>query len=354
MNTPLRILLLLALHLVAAAAAAQIGGSNIYEFLNLSPSARVSALGGNLITVRDDDVNLALANPALLNSGVHQQLAFSHNFHLAGIQHGYAAYGHHAEALSTTFHGGVQYVQYGEFQRKNELGEDEGTFRAAEYALNVGAARQVYERMTVGANLRYISSQMESYTSSGIAADLAAIIEDTASNFTITLVARNIGTQLSTYEGGNREPMPFQLQIGISKRLRYLPFRFSVIYHHLDRWNILYDDPSREPSSIFLGEETAERSRAAIWTDNFFRHLIFNGEFLLGKRENFRLRFGYNHFMRQELSIDTYRSLAGFSFGFGVKVKQFRLDYGRSNYHLGGGLNHLGISTSLREFTKAN
>ena len=86
LKSPLMSALILAF--AAHSAAAQIGGLNTYEFLNLSPSARVSALGGNLITVRDDDANLALANPSLLNESMHQQLAFSHSFHVAGISHG--------------------------------------------------------------------------------------------------------------------------------------------------------------------------------------------------------------------------------------------------------------------------
>ena len=68
---------------------AQIGGDHIYEFLNLSSSARVTGLGGNLITVKDDDVALAYGNPATLNSQMHQAISFNHNFHLADISNGY-------------------------------------------------------------------------------------------------------------------------------------------------------------------------------------------------------------------------------------------------------------------------
>ena len=70
----------------------QVGGDNTYEFLNLNASARVASLGGSLISVRDDDASLAYHNPALLNSSMHRQLAFSHAFHLAGINYGYASY----------------------------------------------------------------------------------------------------------------------------------------------------------------------------------------------------------------------------------------------------------------------
>lgn len=331
----------------------QIGGINTYEFLNLSPSARVSALGANLITVRDDDINLAFANPSLLNPLMHQQISFSHSFHLAGIQHGYVGYGHHAEKLNTTFHGGIQYVNYGEIDARDEQGVIEGQFKVAEYAITMGGAYPINERMTAGANIKMISSQLAGFNSWGIVSDAALIYYDTSKNFTATILFRNMGTQLSTYqEGGETEPLPFEVQLGISKRLKYLPFRFSIIYHHFNRWNILYDDPNAEQGTVFIGDLQTERSPTSIYFDNLFRHFIFNGELLIGKKENFRLRLGYNHFLRKELSLENFRSLAGFTYGFGIKINRFRLDYGRTTFHLAGGVNHLTISTNIKEFKK--
>lgn len=338
--------------IVAIPLRGQLGGRATYEFLNLAPSARVSALGGNLITVSDDDVNLAYANPAMLNERVHQQLAFNHNFHFGGISNGYVAYGHHLQKAGLSLHAGIQYVNYGTFDQTNELGEVEGEFRAAEYAFVLGGAHMIDERVALGANLKMITSQLESYTSLGFTSDLAAMYMDTAKSLNITLVLRNVGSQVQTYREANFEPLPFDMQVGLSKKLRYLPFRFSVIYHHLDRWNVIYDDPARENNTINFGDVDPEKSPTSIWIDNFFRHLIFNGEFLLGKKENFRLRVGYNHYLRKELSVDNFRSLAGFSFGFGIKINRFRLDYGRTNYHLAGGINHLSIATNLQEFRR--
>jgi len=333
-------------------ASAQLGGLHTFSFLNLSPSARITGLGGNLITVMDDDANLAYHNPALLNPAMHQQMSFSHAFLIEGIQHGYAGYAHHAAKWNTTLHGGVHYVRYGLFDYTDEFGNESGTFKAAEYAITLGAGRQVNERLSIGINGKLITSQLESYRSLGIAADLAGMYFDTANQFAITFVMRNIGAQLSTFRSDNPEPLPYDFQMGISKQLRYLPFRFSVIYHHLQRWNLLYDDPNSSEDNLFFGDMPTERSDVSIFFDNLFRHFIFNGELLIGQRESLRLRLGYNHFMRQELSVDNYRSLSGITFGAGIRISRFRLDYGRNNYHLAGGMNHLSISTNLREFRR--
>lgn len=331
----------------------QLGGQRTFAFLNLPPSARVTALGGHVIAVVDDDINLAMQNPALLNPLMHQQIAFNHNFHFGDIQNGYAAYGQYIDKLKTTFHAGIQYINYGEFEARDVTGLPEGTFQAGENAIVLGAARPVDERFTVGANLRFVTSRLDVFNSIALSSDIAGVYTDTASRFTATLVFKNIGTQLSPYTEGNFEPLPFEIQFGISKRLQYLPFRFSLIYRHLERWNVTYDDPNQEDNNLFLfGDAPTEESRFVTVMDNFFRHVVFNGEFLFGAKENFRLRLGYNHLLRREMLVNNFGTLAGFTFGAGIKVNRFRIDYGRMIYHIAGGVNHLSIQTNFREFKK--
>jgi len=331
---------------------AQIGGDNVYEFINLPISARVSALGGNLITVKDDDNALAYGNPAALNPLMHKQVTFNSAFYAAEINYGFLGYGFHLDKLETTFNAGLQYITYGDFTAADETGLQTGEFGAAEYVFNVGAGRPYSEQISYGINLKTIYSRLESYNSLGVAADAAVMYADTAANFTATMVFKNFGTQLSTYVDDNREDMPFEVQAGVSKRLRYLPLRFSVIAHNLQRWNIRYDDPNQvEPTSLF-DDTPQDANRFVVWTDNFFRHFIFNGELLAGKADNFRIRFGYNHLRRAELNVNKLRSLAGFSAGLGIKVKKFRIDYGLAVYHLAGTVHQFGISTDIGAFRK--
>lgn len=330
---------------------AQVGGISVYEFLNLPNSATVAAMGGHHIALMDDDLSLAARNPSLLNPSMHQRFALSHAFHPAGISNSYLGYGHHQEKLGLTFQGGLQYTSYGsDLVRRDNTGQDLGTFSASDFALTVGAARQFDGRLSVGANLKVISSQLAGFGSFGIATDLAVHYQDTSGLFGITLLAKNAGLQASKYDAdGSREPLPFELQIGINRELRYLPFRFSLIYRYLDRWNILFDDPDAENESIFLaiGEDETGRGAGAILLDNLARHLVFNGEILIGKNRNFRLRFGYNHGLRRELRLTDFRTGAGYSFGFAFRTKRFSLAYGRTTYHIGGGINQLGVDYGL-------
>ena len=326
------------------------GGNHVFEFLNLPPSARIASLGGQLISVSDDDVNLAFANPALANASMHQALSFSHQFMPAGINSGYAAFGYHLDKSNLTLHGGLRYIGYGTFDLTDATDEVIGTFDAGEYALTIGAGKQLYEKLSVGANIRLISSRFESYNSLGVTADLGALYQDTASLMSFSLLLRNAGTQLSSY-AGPRQPVPFEMLVGMSKRLRHMPLRFSVTYRYLDRWNVLYDDPnSQEDLFFFPGSDSQNSGNDKI--DNFARHLVFSAEFLFGKKDNFRVRFGYDHLKRKEMSVNNLRSLAGFSFGLGFHISRFRIDYSRTANHLGAGISHITISTNLKQFTR--
>lgn len=318
---------------------AQIGGENTYEFLNLPTSARSTALGGTQIAVQDSDGSLALENPALYNETMHNYLSFGTVAYFAGINHGHIAYSRHVDSVAT-FGVAAQYVSYGQFRHTNELGQDLGTFSGNEVAINFGGARK-YKRFSYGANLKIIASRLENYSSFGVAADLGASYFDEEKNLTFGFVIKNIGTQLTTY-ADLKEDLPFDVQFGVSKRLEHLPFRLSVIAHHLHRWDIRYNDPNAQAVSIFEDQQAKEKR---YFSDKLFRHLNFNGEFYLGKA--LTARIGYNHLRRQELSLSMRRTMGGFSFGLGLQIKRFQLNYGSAIYHAAGGTHHFSFAFKL-------
>ena len=331
-------------------AQAQLGGQETFAFLRLPPSARVTALGNVLITTQDDDVALALGNPATLNARMNDQLSFNSAFVAPDVYSGYAAYAHSLKKW--TLHGGIQYLNYGKIVATDEIGTEQGTLKANDYALTLGAGRKISKHYSVGINARFITSQLESYHATGIAADLGAMYLDTAKGFTAAIVLRNVGAQLSSYYGANgSERLPTELQMGISQRLRHLPFRVSLTLQHLERWEIRYDDPyAVKETNVFGQTETADTS--LYWLDNAARHLAVGGEFLLGKKENFRVRLGYNHLLRSELLPKNTRGFVGLSFGMGFKVSQFRFEYGYQIRHFAGGTHAISIAANLGDFRR--
>ena len=327
----------------------QSGGKYVYDFLSLPSSARESALGGSLITIADEDLSLAFANPALLNDKMHNRIHFSHNFLFAGVSNGYFSYGRELSTLDITIHGGIKYVNYGDFQAADVFGNLDGTFTANELAFFIGAGKSINERISVGANTKLIRSQLGGYNSTGIAADIGMLYNIPEDNFSFAFTLKNVGSELSTYDD-TKELAPLDIQLGVSKKLQHLPFRFTVIFHQLHRWKLRYDSELDDNTDIFGQEITSSRFSQEL--DNFFRHVIFNGEILIGKNQNVRMRIGYNHLRKKELGVSGFRSLGGFSMGFGIKVSKFRLDYGIGHYHLAGAANHISISTDLDSFLK--
>ena len=202
-------------------------------------------------------------------------------------------------------------------------------------------------------NSKFIYSSLGGYNSSGIAFDLGTIYHIGHKNLDVGFVIKNIGSQITKYSE-MYEYMPINVLFGVSKRLEHLPFRLNITATHLERWNLIYDDPNGE-NNILLTEDgqSSEKSKISQFSDNFFRHLIFGGEFLLGKGEGpIRLRFSYNYKKSKEMAVYPYRSFAGFGFGFGLKLRKFQIDYAYNIQNSAGGKVHLTIGANLNEFRK--
>jgi len=332
---------------------AQLGGEGIMKFIFNPPSARITGLGGNAIATRDDDPTGASQNPALLNAEQHNKIAFSHRFFYNGIQDGYVSYARQLRNPKLNWHVAMQYATYGDIIAADQFGTKTGTVSAGDYAVTTGISYPLYDRLSIGANVRFASSRLDQVNANALMTDLGACYHIDDKNLSLVFVIRNVGVQLNQFNDKN-EVIPYEIQAGISKRLKYLPFRYSIIYTNLQRWNVLYDDPNAvDDGAILFGDNQSEgQSKTSIYFDNLFRHLHFSGEFLIGKKENLRVRLGYNHLLRKEMQVKTFRSLAGFSGGLGIKINRFRLDYGTQAFHLVGRTHHLTLSTDLDWFMK--
>jgi hypothetical protein len=330
--------------------AAQSGGRSIYTFMNLPGSARTLALGGYQPSLADGDINLLYENPASGNESIHNALSFNHSFYFDKVQFGYATYGFHLDKSGISLGLGIRYIDYGSFNHTNELGDIIGEFDAAETAIGITASKQLYERLSLGVALRFVQASFETYSSNGILFDLGGLYEIPEQKIFISLVLKNMGFQLSRF-WDEKEPLPFDIRAGISKRLEHLPFRFSVTAHSLHRWDINYDDPSVSSASFIFGNEEEEDPRFST-IDNLFRHLIFSGEFYLGPKEQFQLRLAYNHLLGREMSLSDTRVFSGLSFGLGFRVNRFRLEYGFGRYHTGANANKFTLSTNISEFRR--
>lgn len=327
---------------------AQIGGTGTYRFLNLPNSPRIAALGGNFVAIADNDLSVGLNNPSLINSEMHNSISLNFVDYFADINYGFVSYSRTYDKAGS-FAASMQYINYGRFDYTDETGiitENAGEFTAGEFALVLGWGRRLDSLFSIGANLKTIYSAFETYNSVGLGVDVAGTYH-APTGFTASLIARNIGRQLTTYTSGNNEPLPFEIQLGLSKRLQHLPFRYSLLLTNLQKWDLTYNDPAEDVVDPFTGE-VKTKSKAGEFADKALRHVVIGGEFLPGK--NLSLRLGYNYQRRQEMKIESRRSTVGFSWGFGFRVSKFNFSYARSAYHLAGSPNFISIAFNLSDF----
>lgn len=326
----------------------QTGGTNSFPMLNLTYNARSAGLGGNFISVRDNDVNLGISNPSLANAKMNQQISFNTALLSGSINYGALGYGYNLKNIgSLTSY--IKYVSYGKFERTNVDGTSDGTFSPFEMIAGTSIGRELNPRLSIGASLNLLYSQLEIYNSFGASVDIAGTYHHEDKGILVTVLAKNIGYQFDTYVKGNRAPLPTEIQAAVSYKVKHAPFRFTLLGHHLNKWDLTYNDPNLVPTVDQLTGDTIP-----VPTTGFFeklgRHFSYQLEVLVTK--NIDLRVGFDYQRRKELALESRPGISGFSCGLGLHFDKFSLDYGFMIYSRSGFNNMLTLSTDLSKWRK--
>ena len=80
------------------------------------------------------------------------------------------------------------------------------------------------------------------------------------------------------------------------------------------------------------------------------RHAIFAIDIMPHK--NVYLTMAYNHRQMAEMKAAGFKSISGLSFGGGVKIYQFRVEFGMAQYQRGNFAYHFSLSTAIDDFKK--
>ncbi|MFW5726000.1 MAG: type IX secretion system protein PorQ [Bacteroidota bacterium] len=325
----------------------------VYEFLNLPATARITALGGYAVPGIESDLGMALYYPSLLSNTPTSQLTLNMVDYFSDISYGTAGANYRFDRLGNISFS-VQYISYGSFIEADEFGNQLGNFGAGEYAAMIGWGRSLTEKLSIGSNIKLISSGMEGYSSLGLATDIAVSWLDRERMIAASLVFRNIGRQITQYHSSQPEMLPFDISLGVSKKLINAPLRFSMVAHNLHRFDLTYESFTEPQDMFFINEEESAGSREFFddLGDKLLRHTVFGVEFTPTKA--FSIGIGYNYRRRQELKADTRPASVGLSFGAGFRVSAFQIYYGRANYHLAGAPNHFSLLADLGYFFKGN
>jgi len=320
---------------------AQLGGESAYNFLKINPSAKSAALGGVAVASMHNDISMVAQNPALLDSSMHRKVSLTYLGYLAGISHSSLAAAWHRNDIGTL---GVSLVSldYGSFTSTDEENVPLANFNANEFAVGLLYSRSVWYGVNLGAELNTIISQLERYRSYGMALNVGARYQSPDRLLNATLTFKNVGFQLKPYTEGNTQKLPFEVQLAVAKKFEKAPFGISLSLNDLQSFSV-YNNTDEQYRS-FDGSTQTKSTLSKIGSE-LMSHVAVGVQVIPSKY--FFVMGGYSFRRRNELKVGESNGATGFSFGFGIRLKYFELNYGRAAYHAGQGSNHIGLIVKL-------
>lgn len=303
--------------LTATATTAQ-ESQTAYNFLLLPVSAHAAALGGDNVTLVEDDASLIFCNPALLSSVSDKTIGLNFMTYMAGAKTASASFNRMAgERASWAVTG--QFIDYGKIRHTDENNQQLGTFAAREIAVAGYFSYMLGSRFAGGVTAKFITSHIAGYTSTAAGVDLGMNYYDSDHEWSLSLVAKNLGGQLKAYDD-EYDPMPIDVQFGVSKQLAHTPLRVSATFADLTHWNY-----------------------------GFFNHLVLGLDANIS--QSIWLALGYNFRRASEMktaSADGESThMAGLSFGAGASLSRFKLGIAYGKYHVSSSSITVNLAYSL-------
>jgi hypothetical protein len=320
---------------------AQIGGTGNFAYLRLPTDARTVGKGGVNVSLKDQDVNRFGANPALLHDTLRSWASVNYMRWQAGIdvfQFNYAPKLPKVGILGI----GLQIMNYGKMPLTMPNGTQQGTFQANDFAL--GFTKSFEQRyFSYGATLKWVGSSIAGYNAMGLALDVGGLFKHPKKDFTVGLSVRNIGFTLNNYTT-TRLQLPLEVIIGTTFKPAYMPFRFSITFQHLQKWDIVYLDTNQSTQLDANGNPIPPQKT---WGDTFLRHFVLGSELVLSK--SFQVLLGYNHLQAREMRLDEVGGLRGFSLGCRLQTAKWQFALARGGYANRAGKTMLTLSSNLQK-----
>lgn len=285
-----------------------------FQFLQLPMSSHAAALGGDNTSIIEDDVTLAFHNPALLTNTYGRNLNLSYMSYLQRTNIASAAYNMEVGERSMLAFG-AHYLNFGTMKNTDAEGNIIGNFSAKDMALMTVYSFDFSDRLTGGVTGKFIYSNYEQIYSLALGVDLGLNYYNPDTKFSASVVARNLGGQIKTYDE-IQEAIPFNLLVGFTKELAHAPLRLSLTLTDLNKWQ----------AEDFYN--TSDDS----WKALLLKHFIIGADIL--PTPSTYASIGYNFLLRSELKNEARRSLEGFSIGGGIQTQRVKVGVSYGKYHV--------------------
>lgn len=295
------------------------GGQSSFAYLQATNSAKVAGIGGDNVSSFGDDPTMVYKNPALLNERMYNKTSINIASYTSGVklmsaQHVFA------DSKIGSFSTGITYLNYGVITRRNEGGANEGEFYANDFVIH-GSKAFSQDNFSIGFTPKIAYSQIEKYSALAFASDIGGTFNHPTKDLVVGMTIQNVGFAMKNYTD-DKSKLPFSVTAGFSAKPKHMPLKISITAHHLQQFDIVYDDPSSRNQSVFTSDSVEYKVPTGAM---ILRHFTVGGELIFSK--NFNFRIGYNFQRRRELRLDDRSGGAGFSFGFMMKVKSYQIDF---------------------------
>lgn len=333
------LLALAAATLLSNGAVAQQENNNAFNFLNVTPSSHVYAIGGHNVSLIDDDINLVEQNPALLGPEFDHQIGLGYMRYIGGTNVMSARYGQGLREHNA-IGGAIQYYGYGSLTETDATGAVLGQFGARDLAISATYSHDISGYWRGGATLKFISSKYAEYSSASLAVDLGVSYYNPEIEFSAGLVIKNLGGQVKKFSDRS-DKLPWDVQVGFTKMLKSFPLRFGITAYGLRYWHLPYYSPADKNNT------SSELKEHDSFGSNLLRHLVFAVEVL--PTQNTYIGIGYNYRTRTDMSTYKRSILSGFSIGGGIKVKAFGIGIAFAQPHTGANTFMFNLTTNIGE-----
>ncbi|NDW17897.1 DUF3308 domain-containing protein [Dysgonomonas sp. 216] len=310
-------------------------GEKVYRFLSLPTSTHINALGGNNVSLVDNDLSLVFHNPASLGEEMNMFLNVNYMAYVDDIGVGSAIFAKSLSPISTMAFG-VSYINYGDFKRYNAEQISEGDFSATDMLVSGVYSRDLTPMLRGGVTAKFIYSSYDKYSSTAVAFDVGLSYYKKEKDLSAGIVLKNIGAQLSSFNE-DRVGLPWDVQVGFTKKIAHAPIRLSVTGMYLTQWKF---------------EKIDEANGIESKDDNFFKtlfkHTVIGVDLL--PSQNMWIGVGYSPKINSDLKITEGNKWGGWNLGAGLKVSKFNLGFSLSQYSPSATSYHFSFSTDLSKF----
>lgn len=305
------------LTIMAIAARAQDSRTG-YNFLKLPVSAHAAALGGDNISIIEDDESMIFNNPALLSSVSDKTINLNYMNYMSGANTASAAFNRIIKERASVA-ASAQFIDYGKMKEVDENNVQTGEFSAKDISIAGYFSYMLTDHIAGGITAKFVTSYIGDYNSIAMGVDLGLNYYDPDKEWSVSLVAKNLGGQMKAYDD-QYDRMPIDVQLGASKRFAHMPFRISatlVDLNHLDY--------------------------------KFINHLVAGADIIISP--TIWVGIGYNFRRANEMKItETDGSSshgAGLSFGAGINLERFKLNLAYGKYHVSSSSILINLAYSL-------